>query len=790
MFATLKASFALGVLGALLGSTLQQPDPGVVPAGADGKPLNLGFETGTLRDWTATGDAFDKQPVKGDLVSARRKDMKSGHAGEYWIGGFEVAGDKGQGTLTSVPFKVTHRWASFLSAGGTTDATAVELVRADQPEKPFLRVSGEESEDLKSTVVDLEPHLGKEIFIRLVDKHAGHWGHLNFDDFRFYEARPKLADTRNPNAKLAQDAYKHNGLPPEEAAKAMTLPEGFRVTLFAGEPDVYQPIAMALDERGRLWIAENYDYPIWKPPAQGGKCRIVVFEDTDNDGKHDKKTVFAEGINFISALEVGFGGVWVGAPPYLLFYPDKDRDDRPDGEPVVLLDGWEHNDTHETINTMIWGPDGWLYGCHGVFTHSNVGKPGDPPEKRQRINAGYWRYHPIRHEFELFAEGCSNQWGIDFNDQGQAHATACVIPHLYHVIQGGRYQRQGGSHFNPYTYEDLKTIADHRHYAGARGPHAGNNLSDSEGGGHAHCGAMFYLGDAFPDAYRNKLFFSNVHGARVNMDVPEPKGSGYVGRHGPDFLLANDRASQILNLRYGPDGGVYIIDWYDKQQCHTMNPAQHDRSNGRIFKVTYGAAKPAQADLNKMENGALAELALHKNDWYVRHARKVLQERKADVQVRLDEIAAKNPDSTRVLRAMWGLQATGQFTEARALRALKHADAYVRGWAVQLSCEDRAPSDALRAQFLELAKADPSPVVRLYLASAAQRIAPEKRRELLEALLEHGEDADDQNLPLMYWYAVEPLIGADAAANAAFLGKCKVAKVRQFITRRMTAGGK
>ena len=151
--------------------------------------------------------------------------------------------------------------------------------------------------------------------------------------------------------------------------------------------------------------------------------------------------------------------MWVGAAPEFLFIPDADGDDRPDGPPQVLLDGWGYQDTHETLNTFTWGPDGWLYGCHGVFTHSQVGKPGTPNDQRVRINAGIWRYHPTKHVFEVFAEGTSNPWGIDFNDEGQAFITACVIPHLYHIIQGGRYQRQAGQHFNPYTYDDIKTIA-------------------------------------------------------------------------------------------------------------------------------------------------------------------------------------------------------------------------------------------------------------------------------------------------------------------------------------------
>ena len=323
-------------------------DPGVLPLGADGKPLNLDFETGTLKDWSAEGDAFKGQPVKGDTVFARRKDNKSEHQGEYWIGGYEKLQDKPQGTLTSVPFKVSHPWASFLVGGGPhTLETCVELVNKETGEV-FFRASGEERENMHRVAVDLKDLQGKEMFIRLIDKHSAHWGHINFDDFRFHQEKPAIAPRPKTAATSPADVYKYAGLKPEEAAKAMTVPPGFEVKLFAGEPDVQQPIAMCLDDRGRLWIAEAFSYPRRQPEGKG-KDRILIFEDIDGDGKFDKRTVFMEGLNLVSGLEVGFGGVWIGAAPYLMFVPMKD--DKPAGEPKILLDGWAYQDTHETLNT-------------------------------------------------------------------------------------------------------------------------------------------------------------------------------------------------------------------------------------------------------------------------------------------------------------------------------------------------------------------------------------------------------------------------------------------------------
>ena len=496
---------------------------GVLPVGADGKPLNLDFETGTLKDWTATGTAFDDQPIKGDTVAKRRPDSRSRHQGNYWIGGYEIHEDKPKGTLTSATFKVTHPWATYLVGGGRQEETYVEIVRKDTGEV-FHRASGMDLEDMRSVVVDLKVLQDKEIFIRIVDNHTGGWGHVNFDDFRFHKEKPTVAEAITPRPMgMKDDLYKFEGQAPEDAAKNMTVPPGFRVSLFAGEPDVHQPITFCFDDRGRMWVVEAFTYPRRNaergPIIPGGKLgdRILILEDTDGDGKHDKRTVFQEGLNLVSGIELGFGGVWVGAAPYLLFIPDKDRDDKPDGPPQILLDGWGYQDTHETLNSFVWGPDGWLYGCHGVFTHSNVGKPGTPDAKRIPINAGVWRYHPTRHTFEVFAHGTSNPWGLDYNQTGDFFVEACVIPHLWHIVQGARYERQGGQHFNPHTYADIKTIAKHRHYVGNQWNDADRSKSNDVGGGHAHSGLICYQGGTWPKEYHGKLFMGNIHGHRINV---------------------------------------------------------------------------------------------------------------------------------------------------------------------------------------------------------------------------------------------------------------------------------
>jgi putative membrane-bound dehydrogenase-like protein len=769
-----------------------------VAATANGRPLNLDFELGTLENWTATGDAFEL--VRSDELAAQGTDKPASDAGTYFVG----SGRKGSartGALTSAPFRVSHPYASFLVSGGAFATTRVELaLAADQT--VIYTISGADHARLRPAVVDLRSYVGKDIVIRLIDQEAGAptavylkespWAHLNFDHFRFHEAQPFFVNEITP-AEMSVlppvDPVLHAGLSAEEAARAMNVPKGFSVTVAASEPDVVRPIGFALDDRGRLWVAEAHTYPVRAPEGQG-KDRILIFEDTNGDGTLDKRKVFIEGLNLISGIELGFGGVWVGAAPSLLFIPVRDGVDRPSGPPQVLLDGWGYQDTHEMLNTFTWGPDGWLYGTHGVFTRSNVGKPGAPDSERQRLNAGIWRFHPTKHIFEVFAEGTSNPWGLDFNDYGHAFTTACVIEHLYHVVQGARYKRQSGRHFNPYVYDDIKTVADHVHWVGRKGPHAGNNRSSTAGGGHAHAGAMIYLGgDTWPGEYRDAIFMNNIHGHRANIDRLQRKGSGYTAAHGPDFLLTNDSWSQMLNFRYGPDGSVHAIDWYDKNQCHSTNPAIHDRTLGRIFKISHENDRWAKVDLRSQPSDALVDLQLHRNDWYVRHARRILQERGPDpaVHARLKGMLRDQADVTRQLRALWALHVTDGLTEQDKLDLLGHENEYLRSWAVYLLVEDKKPSDEALRRFATLARQDKSALVRLYLASALQRAPVDKRWDVLAGLLARSEDAEDHNQPLMVWYAAEPLADVHMERALALSLESKLPRVFPFMVQRIAA---
>ena len=575
-----------------------------------------------------------------------------------------------------------------------------------------------------------------------------------------------------------------------EAVAQMTLKDGYAVNAWAAEPMVVQPMAFCWDDRGRLWVAENLDYESRNDGfSSAGNSRILILEDTDHDGVADSRKVFMEGLVFPSAIAVGFDGAFIGAPPNLLFVPDRNGDDKADVADIeVRLTGWGIRDRHEVLNSLHWGPDGWLYGLQGYATPSKVRKPSGKGRLYKRnepfpedilegegveINGGVWRYHPTKDVFEVVAHGFSNPWGIDYDAKGQLLISACVIPHLWHVIPGGIYQRQGGQHFNPYVYGDIQTIADHRHRS-------------------AHGGARVYQSDAFPPSQQGRIFMANIHEHAVLSDVLVPKGSGFTAHHGDDFLMANNAQWLGFSMEVGPEGALYVLDWHDGDICGM--DVLH-KQTGRIFRVVpkQTLAEPFEgryADLSRMTDAQLVGFQTSRSDWHARRARVILQNRavkgalKTETHEQLRRLFRSDANPDVRLRALWALHVTGGWTPDALVQVLADPDQYIRAWAVQLLCEDRSPSAIALEKFGRMAREDRSPVVRLYLTSALQRLDHAARWTIAGDLMMHGEDASDQNLPKLLWVAIEPLVAENPALALERAGGSRLPLVARFIARR------
>jgi putative membrane-bound dehydrogenase-like protein len=559
---------------------------------------------------------------------------------------------------------------------------------------------------------------------------------------------------------------------PEEARKKMTVPEGYEVRCFAHEPMVQNPVAMTWDHRGRLWVVEAYEYPNGSthPAPFGGEAkddqyhpipalsgqiprdRVIILEDTDNDGTADKRTVFVQGLNLASAILCGDDGIYIGQQPHLIHFRDADDDDKPDAWRVVLT-GFGREDTHELVNSFCWGPDGWLYMTHGVFTHSKVRRPGQPESEGFKFDAGIGRARPMRSdagtparkdgqagvpaspswEFEVFADGTSNPWGCDYDAAWNFFVSACVIDHFFHMAPGGIYVRQGGAPENPYAYEQLPSIVKHKHFRAA------------------YAGVQIYQGGRYPADTHGHAFIGNIHDNAIHEEILTPVGATFKCEPRRDFLRANDGWFRPVSTQTGPDGFLWIMDWCDKYPCYQnakANPEGVDRQYGRIWRVVHKGAhasrvpnsassrssvpaanvKPAgenpgtasgedaesstrgrvrsipsrdraDLDLKKLSTTDLVKTLEHPNNWMRRMAARQLSERRGEDPSGIINALKARLNSTKpevAIAALWSLARVGGLhgdTEVYAQLA-SSKNAALRYWSVRFFGEGMVYSNA------------------------------------------------------------------------------------------------
>jgi putative membrane-bound dehydrogenase-like protein len=598
-----------------------------------------------------------------------------------------------------------------------------------------------------------------------------------------------------------------HAMAPNEVCKSAVLPPGFQLTAFAAEPAVQNPIAITTDDRGRLWVAENYTWA----GADAGifdtslKDRVVIFRDADGDGRFDERTVFFDEAKRLTSIQVGMGGVWLLCPPQLLFIPDKNRDDVPDSSPEVVLDGFDiASGTHTVANGLKWGPDGWLYGRQGILGTSEIGASGTDHAHRVKMNTGVWRYHPTRGVVEVVMHGMTNPWGFDYDPYGEIFVSNTVIGHLWHVIPGARTERMSGSDFNPYAYQLITQVADHVHWNSTEiWTDVRKGVTDrtsAAGGGHAHAGLMIYQGDNWPIEHRGRAYMVNIHGQRLNCDSLARKSVGYTATHGSDMCFIADPWFRGMDIISGPDGGVYIADWSDTGECHEIGGVH--RTSGRVYKLTYGKIKSAtKVDLARGSDEELADMQVNQNDWFTRRARLILQERAAGGSIntaitrkRLLQFFDNNKDPIVRVRAMWALHLSGCIDEAWLISQLRHPDEHIRVWAVRFLTDSHGNDDLVGwrpivGEFNSIAQHDRSGLVLLYLASALQRIPLDMRWPLGKAIAARSERAfiEDRALAIMLWLGMEPVIAQRPATSLDLLKQTGFSLIRENIAHRLTS---
>ena len=569
-------------------------------------------------------------------------------------------------------------------------------------------------------------------------------------------------------------------LSPEEARRKFTVPPGFEMWLFASEPEVVNPVAMSWDERGRLWVVELYEYPLGSRPGEKGRDRVKILEDVDGDGRADSVKVFLDGLSLATAVLPGNGGVFVGQAPHLYWVEDTDGDDVADRKTVVQT-GFGLEDRHELLNGFTWGPDGRMYMTHGVFTVTKAVNPGAPSEPVV-LTAGVARYRPTERRLEVFAEGTSNPWGVDFDARGNAFVSACVIDHLFHLAPGGVYERQAGQPPYPYAYGLLPSIVDHRHHMAA------------------YAGICIYQGDQFPAEFRGMALQGNIHDNALHQDRLEARGSTFAASFVRDFVRANDGWFMPVSTQVGPDGAVWVMDWYDRYPCYqnaNADPAGVDRERGRIWRVVWTgdqpgkpvASRPAGLDLGKASSAELAGLLRHPNVWHRRMAQRVLSGR-ADAATQRDALLGLVRDGESEdarLAGLWTLFSTGQADAAVLDVAAASGTASVRAWAARLTGERGEATDETWARLARLAS-DADPTVQASVATAVRMFtsgsltvntAPRVDMErvasglgrVVNALAAGAAGTRDRDLPFLLWMAVEPLVAARPDAALGWLAE-------------------
>lgn len=577
-------------------------------------------------------------------------------------------------------------------------------------------------------------------------------------------------------------------LSPADSFAAFKVLDDLKIEQLLAEPIVRQPLHLSWDSRGRLWVVQYIQYPapagltlvskdqffravydkVPPPPPRHfkGEDKITIHEDVDGDGKFDRHKTFLEGLNIVTAIEHGRDGVWVLNPPYLLFFPDKDHDDVVDADPVVHLAGFGLEDTHSVANSLRWGPDGWLYGAHGSTVTANIVRPGlDEKPIAHMMGQGIWRYHPESRRFEVFAEGGGNAFGLEIDDKGRifsGHNGGNTRG--FHYVQGGYLQKGFEKHgplSNPYAFGYFKQMAH-------------NNVERFT---HTF---VIYGGGALPEKYDGQLFGVEPMQGRVVLSDVQHDTSSFKTRDLTHAVTTTDKYFKPVEIKVGPDGAIYVADWYDRQVTHTRNyEGNIDKSNGRIYRISARQSGPMKSvGFAGKYDDALTEQLRSPNRWNRQVAARLLAAEKNEDRAEKHRGICKANSGQLALEALWAANLCEPLTEAAAAEFLRHKDPQVRLWTVRLLGDRKEISQSTAELLKQLALDEPQVEVRSQLASTAKRLPASQSLAIVRNLLTHHEDADDIHVPLLLWWAIEAKAESDTDSVLALLKDAEFWKLR------------
>lgn len=547
---------------------------------------------------------------------------------------------------------------------------------------------------------------------------------------KYYSSALAIAFFLTQNICFAQrNAPQTVDIDPENERKSFILPEGFEVNLFAGDPQLAKPIQICFDTRGRLWAACSSTYP-QVLPGQPNQDKILVMEDTDGDGKADKTTVFADGLLIPTGLAPGDGGVYVIDSTDLVHLSDTDGDGKADTRKVILS-GFGTEDTHHMVHTLRWGMDGLLYFNQSIYIHSHLETPYGP---KRLGGGGIWQLRPKNLELEITMRGLVNSWGHHFDQWGQSFAT----------------DGAGG--------EGINYVIPRAYYATAVG--AKRVVQGLNPGSPKHCGLEILSGRHLPDDWQQSFITNDFRGHRVCRFTLEPDGAGYISKQQPELIKTNHPAFRPIDVRQGPDGAIYIADWFNPIIQHgevDFRDPRRDKTHGRIWRVT--AKNRPLVPRPKLEADSNSALLNHMKDpemWTRHMARRVLVERSIDsvtpdLKTWTDSLSAD--DESLNLEALWTWQAldlpNGKLL-GMALGA-KNPNIRAAGLRVAEMWRNKMPGT------FDLVKAkvnDPHPQVRL---EAVRALGLYPKAESAEASLAVLDSPMDKFIEYSLWLTLQEL---------------------------------
>jgi putative heme-binding domain-containing protein len=432
---------------------------------------------------------------------------------------------------------------------------------------------------------------------------------------------------------------------PIKQAAAFNLPEGMEIQLVASDPMIAKPVQMNFDSKGRLWLVSSGMYPHIVPGAEEND-KVLILEDTNGDGVADKRTVFADNLHIPTAVLPADGGAYVANSTEIIFLKDTDGDGKADQRRVVLS-GFGTEDTHHIVHTFEQGPDGMLYFLQSIYIHSHLETPYGV---RRLMGGGIWHFRPETQRAEILSKGLINPWGFIFDEHGQTFAT----------------DGAGGHGIN-----DIFPRSVFRTSPGAKRIVDGLNPGQPK-----LCGLEILSGSHIPEKLRGVLIAPDFRGHRINAYRLKPEGSSYNSTRIEDFLSSSHRAFRPIDVKMGPDGALYIADWYNPIIQHgevDFRDDRRDHSRGRIWRVTFkGQPLIEKKDFSKFSIKELLAHTISKERVHREQARNELRTR-TNVLPELSAWSSRLSDDFSRMQAMWNHQAVNH-TAVELIKSLLASD--------------------------------------------------------------------------------------------------------------------